>query len=88
VPVVATRTGGVKAFEMKELGPAEVDVVRLVPKEDVSRELVELVSQSPPLEAISPKCRAYYARYFSDAVLHEHWSTLLGVTKKGLSDKH
>ncbi len=84
VPVVATHTGGITAFAMKELGPAEADVVRLVPKDDVSRYLASLVSQQPPSEAIVSKCKGYYARYFSDAVLREHWSKLLGGGKKGL----
>ena len=84
VPVVATHTGGITAFAMKELGPAEADVVRLVPKDGVSRYLASLVSQQPPSEAIASKCKAYYARHFSDAVLREHWSKLLGAGKKRL----
>ena len=84
VPVVATRTGGVKAFEMKELGPAQADVVRLVPKEERLARTCGACLATPPSEAIAPKCKAYYARYFSDAVLHEHWSTLLGAGEKGL----
>ena len=84
VPVVATRTGGITAFAMKELGPAEADVVRLVPKDGISEYLASLVSQQPPSEAIVSKCKAYYARHFSDAVLREHWSKLLGAGKKGL----
>ena len=84
VPVVATRTGGITAFAMKELGPAEADVVRLVPKDGISEYLASLASQQPPSEAIVSKCKAYYARHFSDAVLREHWSKLLGAGKKGL----
>lgn len=84
VPVVATHTGGITAFAMKELGPAEADVVRLVPKDGISEYLASLASQQPPSEAIVSKCKAYYARHFSDAVLREHWSKLLGTGKKGL----
>jgi glycosyltransferase involved in cell wall biosynthesis len=88
VPIVATRTGGIKGFEMEELGPAEIDVVRLVPKEDVSRFLGELVSKPAPPESSSSKCKAYYARYFSDAVLHDHWSDLLGATENRLDARN
>jgi len=81
VPVVATCTGGIAAFNMKELGPSEAEVVRLVPKNEVSQNLAELVSQPSPPDTVALKCKAYYARYFSDAVLRRLWSKILGATK-------
>ena len=81
VPVVTTRTGGIAAFEMKELGPCR-EVVRLVPKDDFPRSLSKLASEPLPSETIAQKCKAYYARYFSDAVLRGHWSKLLRPARK------
>ena len=77
VPVVATQTGGIAAFAMQELGQPEGDVVRLVPKSDVAQNLASIAASEPPAsEKIAPKCKAYYAKYFSNSVLREKWSRL------------
>jgi len=76
VPVVATDTGGIAAFAMKELGPPEGDIVRLVPKSGVAQHLAAMSSQPPPSENIAPKCKEYYTKHFSNSVLREKWHRL------------
>ena len=76
VPVVATHTGGIAAFAMKELGEPEGDIVRLVPKSGVAEHLASIASQPPPSEEIARKCKKYYSEHFSDSVLCERWRSL------------
>jgi len=76
VPVLATRTGGMRSFAMGELGPAEPDVVRLVEPHELPE---ALAAASPPSSELRGRCREYYGRFFSDAVLASRWRKLLSI---------
>ncbi|MEI6070159.1 MAG: glycosyltransferase family 4 protein [Verrucomicrobiae bacterium] len=76
VPVLATRTGGMRSFAMDELGPADPDVVRLVEPHELPE---ALSAASPPSPELRGRCREYYGRFFSDAVLASHWRKLLSI---------
>ncbi len=73
VPVLATRTGGMRCFEMPEMGPADRSVIRLVDPAELSVALRERVSDFLPDAAVARRCREYFESRFSDAVLAEKW---------------
>lgn len=77
VPVLATRTGGMRSFEMPELGPADPSVVRIVEPADFSAALAAIVSGKPCDAALPGRCRDYFRSRFSDAVLARRWREVL-----------
>ncbi|MCX7868930.1 MAG: glycosyltransferase family 4 protein, partial [Terrimicrobiaceae bacterium] len=77
VPSLATAAGGMRALLLPELGPAPPDVIRLVAPADYPRVLREMTAKTF-LMASPESCRAYFDRFFSDAVLRPRWRELLG----------
>ena len=79
VPCLATRTGGLKSFEMPELGPAPPNVVRLVEPSEMGTVLHELALSARPLTAqIATACLDYYAAFFSNKAVGKQWLELAG----------
>ncbi|MFA7342905.1 MAG: glycosyltransferase family 4 protein [Terrimicrobiaceae bacterium] len=79
VPVLATRTGGMRSFEMSELGPADPGVIRLVPPQEFSGAFAALVSAPPPSAGLREQCRNYFEAHFSDGVLAIRWRRIFAV---------
>jgi len=79
VPVLATRSGGVRSFVMDELGPAAPDVIRLIEPRELSGALSSLLATPPPTPALRKRCREYFERFFSDAVLAARWRSILTI---------
>ena len=80
VPILATRSGGMRSFEMSELGPADPEVIRLVAPADFSGMLEALAAAPPPSEALRKRCRDYYETFFSDAVLAGRWRKIFSIS--------
>lgn len=79
VPVLATRSGGMRSFEMAELGPADHEVIRLVDPAEYSGALSALASAPPPSAALQRRCRDYFEMFFSDAVLAGRWWKIFSI---------
>ena len=79
VPVLATRSGGMRSFEMGELGPADPGVVRLVEPREFPAALAALATAPPPADALQKQCRNYFEKFFSDPVLAVRWRKILSI---------
>ena len=79
VPVLATRSGGMRSFELGELGPADPDVVRLVEPREFSAALAAFASAPPPADALRNRCRDYFKKFFSDPVLAVRWRRIFSI---------
>lgn len=77
VPVLATNSGGMRSFGMKDFGPASRGIVRLLEPRDFAAELTRLTSSAPPGEADRRRCREYYHDYFRDDVVRKRWLRIL-----------
>lgn len=75
VPVVATQTGGMRAFADMEFG--DVTSVRLVEPNQFAEELFALASAPPPTDALRESCRAYFEKTFSNQMLLSRWQQVL-----------
>ena len=82
VPVLATRSGGMRSFEMSELGPADPEVIRLVEPEEYAAALAAHASAPPPA-ALRKRCRDYFETFFSDAVLAGRWRKIFSISAGG-----
>lgn len=78
VPVVATESGGTKAFRSPELKPDSPEIVRVIGRCEVIPVLTELAGSSPVPESVKCACHAYFRRHFSDAALGKQWRSALG----------
>lgn len=78
VPVISSRTGGLKSFGLPQLGPAPDNVVRLAEAQFVPGELTYVASlaRKPQAETVAA-CREYYARFFSDMAVLYRWLEVL-----------
>jgi len=79
VSVLATRTGGMRSFEMPELGPVDSEVIRLVEPQEFPAAFASLASAPFPTAELQNQCREYFEKYFSDAVLATHWRKILSM---------
>ena len=80
VPILATRSGGMRSFEMSELGPADPEVIRLVAPAEFSGALDACAAAPAPSEALRKRCRDYYETFFSDAVLAGRWRKIFSIS--------
>jgi len=80
VPVLATNTGGMRSFAMRELGPAEPDVVRLVEPAEYAAAFDALLQAPLPSIATRESCRKYFEETFSDQVLDVQWRRILAAS--------
>jgi len=80
VPILATRSGGMRSFEMGELGPADPEVIRLVGPAEFSGALAALASAPPPSHALQKRCRDYFEKLFSDEVLAGRWRKIFSIS--------
>lgn len=78
VPAVICRTGGLKSFAHRELGPAPESVVRLVEPRDLPETLAGLSREPrPSWDSTGRLCLSHYERYFSDKAVLKRWLSLL-----------
>lgn len=78
VPCVICRTGGLKSFAHRDLGPAPDAVIRLVQPDALPSLLSELSRQPcPSWNPVGKDCLDHYDRHFSDAVILKRWLGLL-----------
>lgn len=80
VPVLATKTGGMRSFAMGELGPADPSVVRLVEPDEYPAAFGEFLQAPLPPSATRKRCVEYFERYFADQILAIHWSRILSIS--------
>lgn len=80
VPVIATRTGGMRAFDDPEFGWPEMSCVTLVDKEELESALELLARRPRPPRSLQTACREYYGERFSDRALLDAWRRALGAT--------
>ena len=77
VPVLATKTGGMRSFAMSELGPADPDVVRLVEPDEFAAAFAVALRSPLPSPETRNRCMEYFERQFSDQVIAVHWHKIL-----------
>jgi glycosyltransferase involved in cell wall biosynthesis len=80
IPAIATRTGGLRSFEMPELGPAPSEVVRLVEISELQDVLSQIAQNGLPKSEIAVKCRAYYEEFFANSAIIDRWKRVLGTS--------
>ena len=73
VPVMVTRTGGMRAFDFPDFGCGATGCVRIVAKEDVETTLSQLATAQRPDLRLKAECRAYFQRQFSDESIRAAW---------------
>lgn len=78
VPIISSRTGGLKSFGLPQLGPAPEGVVRLAEAQFIPGELTYVASLNRrPQAEIVAACREYYERYYSDMAVLYRWLEVL-----------
>ncbi len=75
VPVLATRTGGMRAFDLPDFG--RKPCVTLVEKEEFANLMKQSATQPRP--AIDRECVEYFDRMFSDNTLRDQWNDALAL---------
>ncbi len=75
VPVLATRTGGMRAFDIPDFGCPSC--VKLFPKETMLSEMRHVASQSRPGTGQADECIDYFKKHFSNDTLLAQWRAVL-----------
>jgi glycosyltransferase involved in cell wall biosynthesis len=75
VPVLATRTGGMRAFDIPSFG--RPSCVKLFPKETMLSEMTHLASQGRPGATQAADCIGYFKSHFSNDMLLAQWHAVL-----------
>lgn len=75
VPVLATRTGGMRAFDNPEFGNRSC--VKLIEKELVLNAMTQLASENRPGAGESEDCMRYFESHFSNNTLLAQWQAAL-----------
>ncbi len=75
VPVLATRTGGMRAFDMPDFG--RESCVTLVEKEEIANLMKKFAAQPRPM--LDRECAEYFDQYFSDNTLRAQWNDAIAM---------
>jgi glycosyltransferase involved in cell wall biosynthesis len=76
VSVLTNRTGGLKSFDMTELGPPSSDVVWRVDPQDFRAAMARIANGD--VAAPNPeRCIGYYKEYFSSDTIGSKWAKVL-----------
>jgi glycosyltransferase involved in cell wall biosynthesis len=77
VPVIASRSGGMRAFEYSDFGWSNSPCVRLFAAASLDKVLESLALGGRPEEALRANCRAYHEARFSDGAVYKAWHRVL-----------
>lgn len=79
VPVIATRTGGIVAFEKSTFGFVPDGPVQLVDKTEFRSALELFAQKSKPSPMTREACKEYFAKYFSNHAILLQWKKALEI---------
>lgn len=77
VSVLTTRAGGLKSFEMAELGPPSSDVVWRVDPQDFRATMRRIAVGDIPAPPDPERCVRYYEKYFSSDTIAAKWAKVM-----------
>jgi glycosyltransferase involved in cell wall biosynthesis len=77
VSVLTNRTGGLKSFDMAELGPPPAEVIWRVDPQDFRATMTRIAAGDIAAPASPGQCLEYYKKYFSSDAVASKWLELL-----------